>query len=65
MCNISYFISTSCCFRFSELQSWWQVPGIAYFCSLFKDAFSLPEFDIDVSNSNVHLQLYYRNSLCG
>lgn len=32
----------------SELRSWWEVPSIAHFCSLFRDAFGLLDFDITV-----------------
>lgn len=32
----------------SELRSWWEVPSIAHFCSLFRDAFGLLDFEIDV-----------------
>lgn len=31
-----------------ELRSWWEVPAIAHFCSLFRTAFSLPDFEIEV-----------------
>merc|ERR1712029_433973 len=30
----------------SDLQSWCEVPSIAHFCSLFRQAFDLLEFDI-------------------
>lgn len=30
-----------------ELRSWWEVPSIAHFCSLFRAAFDLPDFDIE------------------
>ena len=33
---------------FSEIQSWWEIPSIAHFCSLFKTAFDLSDFDIEV-----------------
>ncbi|OXU17702.1 hypothetical protein TSAR_001147, partial [Trichomalopsis sarcophagae] len=29
------------------IQSWWEVPSIAHFCSLFRDAFNLLDFDIE------------------
>ncbi|XP_069758441.1 uncharacterized protein [Narcine bancroftii] len=29
------------------LRSWWQVPAIAHFCSLFRAAFALPDFEIE------------------
>lgn len=31
-----------------ELRSWWEVPAIAHFCSLFRTAFRLPDFEIEV-----------------
>ncbi|XP_064634773.1 uncharacterized protein LOC135492316 isoform X2 [Lineus longissimus] len=39
-----------------ELQSWWEVPSIAHFCSLFREAFSLLDFDIE------HLEDAFLNS---
>ncbi|GCC31709.1 hypothetical protein chiPu_0010170 [Chiloscyllium punctatum] len=30
-----------------KLRSWWEVPAIAHFCSLFRAAFSLPDFEIE------------------
>lgn len=33
---------------FVDIQSWWEVPSIAHFCSLFRDAFNLLDFDIEV-----------------
>lgn len=30
-----------------EIQSWWEVPAIAHFCSLFRTAFNLPDFEIE------------------
>lgn len=30
-----------------DIQSWWEVPCIAHFCSLFSAAFQLPRFDIE------------------
>ncbi|XP_075990448.1 CECR2 histone acetyl-lysine reader dikar isoform X2 [Anticarsia gemmatalis] len=30
-----------------DIQSWWEVPSIAYFCSLFRSAFNLLDFDIE------------------
>jgi hypothetical protein len=38
----------------SELRSWWEVPSIAHFCSLFRDAFGLLDFEIDVSFAFSH-----------
>ncbi|KAG5212674.1 hypothetical protein JEQ12_015103 [Ovis aries] len=31
-----------------ELRSWWEVPAIAHFCSLFRTAFRLPDFEIEL-----------------
>lgn len=33
---------------FLDIQSWYEVPSIAHFCSLFRAAFSLVDFDIEV-----------------
>ncbi|XP_053689703.1 protein split ends isoform X2 [Sabethes cyaneus] len=30
-----------------DIQSWWEVPCIAHFCSLFSGSFQLPDFDIE------------------
>ncbi|KAL8614346.1 hypothetical protein ACOMHN_007684 [Nucella lapillus] len=30
-----------------DIQSWWEVPSIAHFCSLFRTAFDLSDFDIE------------------
>ncbi|XP_078272585.1 chromatin remodeling regulator CECR2 [Rhinoraja longicauda] len=30
-----------------EVRSWWQIPAIAHFCSLFRTAFGLPDFEIE------------------
>lgn len=42
-----------------EIRSWWQVPSIAHFCSLFRSAFGLTDFEIEVrypaSFNRVHL----------
>ena len=35
-------------FLLSDIQSWFEVPSIAHFCSLFRAAFSLVDFDIEV-----------------
>jgi hypothetical protein len=32
-----------------QIQSWWQVPSIGHFCSLFSSLFDLPDFDIEVN----------------
>lgn len=36
-----------CTISVEEIQSWWEVPAIAHFCSLFRTAFSLPDFEIE------------------
>ncbi|XP_037049291.1 uncharacterized protein LOC119083644 isoform X3 [Bradysia coprophila] len=33
--------------NFLDIQSWWEIPYIAHFCSLFRSPFKLPEFDIE------------------
>lgn len=33
--------------NFIDIQSWWEVPCIAHFCSLFSGSFHLPDFDIE------------------
>lgn len=30
-----------------DIQSWWEIPSIAHFCSLFRSNFDLPQFDIE------------------
>ncbi|XP_023233050.1 cat eye syndrome critical region protein 2-like [Centruroides sculpturatus] len=30
-----------------DIQSWWEIPSIAHFCSVFKASFNLLEFDIE------------------
>jgi len=32
-----------------EIRSWWEVPCIAHYCYLFRNAFKLPPFEIEVS----------------
>lgn len=46
-----------------ELRSWWEVPAIAHFCSLFRTAFRLPDFEIEVSSRRC--ALFLRASLRG
>ncbi|XP_062856846.1 chromatin remodeling regulator CECR2 [Trichomycterus rosablanca] len=36
-----------CTVSVEELQCWWEVPAIAHFCSLFRTAFNLPDFEIE------------------
>lgn len=33
----------------ADIQSWWEIPCISHFCSLFSSAFDLPDIDIEVS----------------
>ncbi|XP_026094716.1 cat eye syndrome critical region protein 2-like isoform X2 [Carassius auratus] len=40
-------MSLGCITSVEEIQSWWEVPGIAHFCSLFRTAFNLPDFEIE------------------
>ena len=45
-------VLTTVC-AFAEIRSWWEVPCIAHFCSLFRAAFGLTDFEIEVTS------LYY------
>ncbi|CAH1390739.1 unnamed protein product [Nezara viridula] len=38
---------TNYCLYNKDIQSWWEVPSIAHFCSLFRVAFNLLDFDIE------------------
>ncbi|KAK2841968.1 hypothetical protein Q5P01_012168 [Channa striata] len=40
-------MSQGCTISVEEIQSWWEVPAIAHFCSLFRTAFKLPDFEIE------------------
>ncbi|XP_021172325.2 cat eye syndrome critical region protein 2 isoform X1 [Fundulus heteroclitus] len=40
-------MSRGCAVSVEEVQSWWEVPAIAHFCSLFRTAFRLPDFEIE------------------
>ncbi|XP_041853154.1 cat eye syndrome critical region protein 2 isoform X2 [Melanotaenia boesemani] len=40
-------MSQGCTVSVEEIQSWWEVPAIAHFCSLFRAAFNLPDFEIE------------------
>lgn len=44
-------MSRGCRVSVEEIQSWWEVPAIAHFCSLFRTAFNLPDFEIEVNTS--------------
>ena len=48
-CRPCGFLDMFPCIFLTELRSWWEVPSIAHFCSLFAAAFDLTEFHIDVS----------------
>jgi hypothetical protein len=45
----------------ADIQSWWEVPSIAHFCSLFRAAFNLLDFDIEVRQVTNLFTLY----VCG
>uniref|UniRef100_A0A3B4XJT8 Cat eye syndrome critical region protein 2 homolog n=1 Tax=Seriola lalandi dorsalis TaxID=1841481 RepID=A0A3B4XJT8_SERLL len=40
-------MSQGCTVSVEEIQSWWEAPAIAHFCSLFRTAFNLPDFEIE------------------
>ncbi|XP_066505217.1 chromatin remodeling regulator CECR2 [Hoplias malabaricus] len=40
-------MSQGCTVSVEEIQTWWEVPAIAHFCSLFRTAFNLPDFEIE------------------
>ncbi|XP_023124912.2 chromatin remodeling regulator CECR2 isoform X1 [Amphiprion ocellaris] len=40
-------MSQGCVVSVEEVQCWWEVPAIAHFCSLFRTAFNLPDFEIE------------------
>merc|ERR1739842_226821 len=48
-----YLVGEGCAVVFSghfpmeDIQSWWELPSIAHFCSLFRAAFDLLDFDIE------------------
>lgn len=45
-------MSQGCITSAEEIQSWWEVPAIAHFCSLFRTAFNLPDFEIEVNDQS-------------
>ena len=45
-------------FCIADLRSWWEVPSIAHFCSLFRTAFDLTDFDIEVYACLLMIQCY-------
>lgn len=48
------------CLIYTDIQSWWEVPSIAHFCFLFRQAFDLLEFDIEVIIITILLYSYYK-----
>ncbi|TRY54533.1 hypothetical protein DNTS_033399, partial [Danionella cerebrum] len=53
-------MSLGCITFAEEIQSWWEVPAIAHFCSLFRTAFSLPDFEIESYCSYLEDIINYR-----
>lgn len=52
-------MSQGCTIYVEEIQSWWEVPAIAHFCSLFRTAFNLPDFEIEVKKfSKLHVDIW-------
>ncbi|XP_053741004.1 chromatin remodeling regulator CECR2 [Synchiropus splendidus] len=49
-------MSQGCRVSVVEVQSWWEVPAIAHFCSLFRTAFRLPDFEIEELESAISEQ---------
>ncbi|XP_036961926.1 cat eye syndrome critical region protein 2 isoform X1 [Acanthopagrus latus] len=49
-------MSQGCTVSVEEIQSWWEVPAIAHFCSLFRTAFNLPDFEIEELEKALSLQ---------
>ncbi|MGH0116586.1 UNVERIFIED_CONTAM: hypothetical protein FKN15_014786 [Acipenser sinensis] len=45
-----------CLVSVEEIRSWWEVPAIAHFCSLFRTAFNLPDFEIEELEDALHNQ---------
>jgi hypothetical protein len=43
----------------TDIQSWWEVPSIAHFCSLFRAAFNLLDFDIEVRKKSIFFHFIY------
>ncbi|KAH8305198.1 hypothetical protein KR018_000548, partial [Drosophila ironensis] len=41
-------------FSLKDIQSWWEIPCISHFCSLFSSAFDLPDIDIEVTPNPPH-----------
>ncbi|XP_068170229.1 chromatin remodeling regulator CECR2 isoform X2 [Antennarius striatus] len=49
-------MSQGCTVSVEEIQSWWEVPAIAHFCSLFRTAFNLPDFEIEELETALSVQ---------
>ncbi|XP_058882822.1 chromatin remodeling regulator CECR2-like isoform X3 [Acipenser ruthenus] len=49
-------MSQECLVSVEEIRSWWEVPAIAHFCSLFRTAFNLPDFEIEELEDALHNQ---------
>ncbi|XP_030071072.1 cat eye syndrome critical region protein 2-like [Microcaecilia unicolor] len=47
-------MSQECVVSLQEIRSWWEVPAIAHFCSLFRTAFHLPDFEIEELEEALH-----------
>ncbi|XP_016358344.1 cat eye syndrome critical region protein 2-like isoform X3 [Sinocyclocheilus anshuiensis] len=59
-------MSQGCITSVEEIQSWWEVPAIAHFCSLFRTAFNLPDFEIEELEQALlkHDQAFLSDLLC-
>ncbi|XP_066580654.1 chromatin remodeling regulator CECR2 [Amia ocellicauda] len=49
-------MSQECTVSVEEIRSWWEVPAIAHFCSLFRTAFNLPDFEIEELEEALFIQ---------
>lgn len=56
-------MSQGCTISVEEIQSWWEVPAIAHFCSLFRTAFNLPDFEIEVILVNRYVYVHFNARL--
>ena len=45
----------------AEIRNWWEVPSIAHFCSLFRAAFGLTDFEIEVTNLFIISSIQFLN----
>ena len=41
-----------------DVQGWWEVPSICYYCSLLGNAFGLPDFTIEVIDFDLIEEFY-------